>query len=116
VGLTGIRLLLYAAFNFPGGILVFQLLNRMTFPMVWVAGVSYADENSPADIKSTAQGFLGAMVYGFGAALGGLVGGLMLGSIGGRAMHLMVGIIVLVSVATFTLLNRADRTRQANLI
>jgi PPP family 3-phenylpropionic acid transporter len=114
--ITGLRLLLYAAFNFAAGILVFQLLNGMTFPMVWVAGVSYADENSSEGMKSTAQGLLGAMVYGFGAALGGLVGGLMLGSLGGRTMYLVVGIIVLVSVATLTMLDKVDRTHQARSI
>jgi MFS family permease len=85
----------------------------MTFPMVWVAGVSYADENSSEGMKSTAQGLLGAMVYGFGAALGGLVGGLILGSLGGRTMYLVVGSFVLVSVATLTMLDKADRTRKA---
>jgi PPP family 3-phenylpropionic acid transporter len=111
--ITGIRLLLYAVFNFPAGILFFQLLNGMTFPVVWVAGVSYADENSPVDMKATAQGLLGAMLLGFGGALGGLAGGLMLGSFGGRAMYLLIGIIVLVSVGAVTLLDKADRARQA---
>jgi predicted MFS family arabinose efflux permease len=53
------------------------------------------------------------MVYGFGAALGGLVGGLILGSLGGRTMYLVVGSFVLVSVATLTMLDKADRTRKA---
>ena len=73
--ITGVRLLLYAGFNFPAGILIFQLLNGMTFPMVWVAGVSYADENAPEGMKATAQGLLGAMIFGIGAAAGGFLGG-----------------------------------------
>ncbi|OGN93719.1 MAG: hypothetical protein A2Z71_04125 [Chloroflexi bacterium RBG_13_50_21] len=113
ITITGIRLLLYAAFNFPAGILFFQLLNGMTFPMVWVAGVSYADENSPADMKASAQGLWGVMVFGFGAAMGGVAGGLLLGSYGGRLMYLVIGIITLVSVATVALLDKLDRTRQA---
>jgi MFS family permease len=110
---TGVRLLLYAVFNFPAGILIFQLLNGMTFPLVWVAGVSYADENSPQGMKATAQGLFGAMVFGFGAAAGGLVGGLMLGSIGGRWMYLIFGSCVLACVGVITLLERAERVRQA---
>ena len=109
---TGVRLLLYAALNFPAGILVFQLLNGMTFPMMWVAGVSYADQNAPAGMKATVQGLFGAMVYGFGAAVGGFIGGLLLGSIGGREMYLVFGIMVLVSVAVITLLERWQFTRQ----
>jgi MFS family permease len=112
ITITGIRLLLYAAFNFPAGILFFQLLNGMTFPIVWVAGVSYVDENSPVDMKATGQGLLGATVLGFGGALGGLLGGLMLGSFGGQAMYLVIGIIVLVSVGVVTLLYKADRARE----
>jgi len=110
---TGVRLLLYAWLNFPAGILIFQLLNGMTFPMIWVAGVSYADENAPEGMKATAQGLFGAMVFGFGAAAGGLVGGLLLGSIGGRWMYLIFGSCVLVSVGVITLLERAERARQA---
>lgn len=110
---TGVRLLLYAWLNFPAGILVFQLLNGMTFPMVWVAGVSYADESAPDGMKATAQGLFGAMVFGFGAAAGGLLGGLILGSIGGRWMYLIFGSLVLASVGVITLLERADRSRRA---
>jgi PPP family 3-phenylpropionic acid transporter len=112
--ITGVRLLLYAWLNFPAGILFFQLLNGMSFPMVWVAGVSYADENAPEGMKATAQGLFGAMVFGFGAAAGGLVGGLMLGSIGGRWMYLIFGSAVLVSVGVITLLERAERARRAS--
>lgn len=111
--ITGIRLLLYAIFNFTAGILFFQLLNGMTFPMMWVAGVSFADENAPPGMKSTAQGLFGAMVLGIGAAIGNLLGGLMLGSIGGRWMYLILGSLVLVSMIMIAILERLGRPRQA---
>ena len=82
--ITGLRLVLYGALNFEAGILIFQLLNGLTFPLVWVAGVSYANEIAPEGMKATAQGLLGAMTFGFGAAAGGLLGGLLLGSLRGR--------------------------------
>lgn len=110
---TGIRLLLLAWLNFPVSILVFQLINGMTFPLVWVAGVSYADENSPEGMKATAQGLFGAMVFGFGAAVGGFTGGIMLGSIGERWMYLIFGCVVLASMALIYLLERTERSRQA---
>jgi PPP family 3-phenylpropionic acid transporter len=110
---TGIRLLLYAWFNFPMGILVFQLLNGMTYPLVWVAGVSYADENSLPGMKATAQGLWGAMVFGFGASAGGLISGLMLGSIGGQWMYLIIGCFVLAGVGIITLIDRAAGARPA---
>ena len=109
---TGVRLLLYAALNFPAGVLVFQLLNGLTFPAVWVAGVSYADENAPAGMSATAQGLFGATVFGFGAAAGGFLGGLLLESAGGRGMYLVFGVMVLVSVAIITLVERRLPTEQ----
>ncbi len=65
---------------------------------MWLAGVSYADENAPAGLKSTAQGIFGAMTFGFGSALGGFVGGLLLESIGGRSMFFVLGIVILVGL------------------
>jgi MFS family permease len=65
---------------------------------MWLAGVSYADENAPAGLKSSAQGLFGAMTFGVGAAVSGFIAGPMLASIGGRGMFLVFGIIILVGV------------------
>jgi MFS transporter, PPP family, 3-phenylpropionic acid transporter len=111
--LTGVRLLLYAWLRFPLGIFLFQILNGMTFPLVWVAGVNYADENAPAGMKSTAQGLFGAMVFGIGAAIGGFVGGLMMGSIGGQWMYFITGSLVLVCVGLISLVMKARGAQPA---
>ncbi len=110
--ITGLRLLLYAILNYQTGILGFQLLNGMTYPMFWVAGVSYANAISPDGMKSTAQGLLGAMVSGFGAAAGGLMGGLLLGGVGGQGLFLYTGVFVLLSLLVIILLERRQRTAQ----
>ncbi len=97
---TALRMLLFAAFNSVVAVLIVQLLLQgLTFPAVWAAGVSYADENAPAGLHATAQGLFGAAVFGFGAAAGGFFGGLLLDSLGGRNMYLLLGLFALVSQA-----------------
>lgn len=110
--ITGLRIILYGVLNFQAGILIFQLLNGLTFPLVWVAGVSYANELAPQGMKATGQGLLGAMVFGIGAAIGGMVGGLLLGSIHGQATFLIIGIFVLVGEGVIVLLDKVQRLRQ----
>ncbi len=106
MGMTGVRLLLFATASAPTGILAFQFLNGLTFPAVWVAGVSFAYDNAPPGLSATAQGLFGAMIFGFGAAAGGLLGGILLEAIGGRAMYLVFGVLVLLSLALLAPLER----------
>jgi MFS transporter, PPP family, 3-phenylpropionic acid transporter len=109
----GIRLLLQAAFNIPIVVLAIQLVHGLTFPAIWVAGVSYAHENAPAGMASTAQGVFGATMMGIGAAAGGLLGGLFLQSFGGRGMYLITGCIVLIGLAILLLLERRSAPEPA---
>jgi PPP family 3-phenylpropionic acid transporter len=93
--LSSLRLLLFAASSSPALAVAVQLLNGFTFPMMWLAGVAYANRNAPPGITATAQGLFGAMVFGFGAAIGGFLGGPLLTGIGGRGLYLVFGVIVL---------------------
>ena len=103
---TVIRFLLYAASGTPNLALFAQLLNGLTFPAMWVAGVSYADENAPAGMRTTAQGVFGATVFGLGNAVGGFTGGLLLESVGGRGLYLVFGVVLLAIVAIVALIQR----------
>src|SRR5512138_2234384 len=90
----GVRSLLYAAVNSTSLVLIVQAFGGMIFPAMWVAGVSYADENAPQGMKSTAQGLFGAMSFGFGSAVGGFIGGLLLENVGGHGLFFVFGLII----------------------
>jgi MFS transporter, PPP family, 3-phenylpropionic acid transporter len=103
---TGLRLLAFAASGTPNLVLVVQLFNGLAFPAMWIAGVTYAYENAPSGLSASAQGMFGAMVFGFGSAVGGFAGGPLLESLGGRGMYNVFGLTVLVIVAVVLLLQR----------
>ncbi len=113
--MMGIRAIFYAIVKTTAAVFVVQAFGGMIFPAMWLAGVAYADENAPAGLKSTAQGLFGAMSFGFGAAVGGFMGGLLLESVGGRGMYLVFGFIMLGGLAVIELLKRilpAEETMQ----
>ena len=102
----GLRMLLFAASGTPNLVLASQLLNGLTFPIMWVAGVSYADENAPPGMSATVQGLFAAMVFGIGTAVGGLTGGLLLERIGGRGLYAIFGVVVLTVMLIVMLIKR----------
>lgn len=104
--MVGVRSLFLAWVNTPFAVLIVQAFGGMIFPAMWSAGVSYADEHAPAGLKSTAQGLFGAMSFGFGSAVGGFMGGLLLESIGGRGMFLIFGLIVLGGLGIIEIVKR----------
>lgn len=106
VMLSGIRLLLFAAISTPWLIFPVQLLNGLGYPAMWLAGVAYADQSAPPGLSATAQGLFGAMVGGFGIAVGGLCGGLLLDTIGSRGMYLVFGMTILFTVVMVMVLGK----------
>lgn len=113
--ITGARMLLFAASDAPYFVLFLLMLSGLAFPAMWLAGVAYADENAPAGLSATAQGLFSAMVWGFGAAVGGFAGGPLLESVGGRGLYFVFGSVVLVTVAFAALMRgRADASMKAD--
>jgi PPP family 3-phenylpropionic acid transporter len=83
-----------------------QLLNGLTFPAMWMAGVAYAHERAPAGLTTSAQGMFSAMVFGIGSAAGGFLGGPLLEILGGRGLFMTYGVIVFVILAIGVLIGR----------
>jgi MFS transporter, PPP family, 3-phenylpropionic acid transporter len=102
---VGARLLLYAISGQGWQILLIQLVHGFTFPIIWVAGVSYADQVAPPGLSASAQGMFGSTLMGVGAALGGLLGGILLQGFGSVGMYSAVG-TGLTIVGFFMLLTR----------
>ncbi|MFN8413927.1 MAG: major facilitator superfamily domain-containing protein 6 [Anaerolineales bacterium] len=96
--LLGLRSLMFAWASTTWMVYVVQALGGMMFPAMWLAGVSYADENAPAGLKSTGQGLFSAMCFGFGSAVGGFVGGILLERVGGHSMFFVLGLVILASL------------------
>jgi PPP family 3-phenylpropionic acid transporter len=104
--ITGIRLVLLAVAGNPIQALAIQLLNGLAFPAMWMAGVSYVDENAPVGMSATAQGIFGAAVFGVGNALGAFIGGTLLENLGARGLCMVFGIVMLAIVAGILLIGR----------
>lgn len=103
---TTVRLFLYATVTTEAGILVFQLINGMTFGFLWVAGVSYVNRIAPPDLKATAQGIFSATVFGFGSATAGFVSAILLERVGGAQMYTIFGVLTLTALVVYLLLER----------
>lgn len=112
-GVVGARLLLYAAFNSPEAILVLQILHGLTFPIIWIAGVSYAHENAPPALSATAQGLFGAAVFGIGSGLGAFLGGIFMSTLGGRGLYFIFGAFVWLALLMILLIERRFSSAQA---
>jgi PPP family 3-phenylpropionic acid transporter len=103
---TGTRLLLLGWNTSPDLILLIQLLNGLSFPVMIISGVAYAHERAPGGYTTSAQGMFSAMVFGIGCAAGGFLGGPLLETLGGRGLFLVYGAITFSVLAVGVLLGR----------
>ncbi len=105
---TAIRCILYGVVGIPWLVLVVQLMQFVTYPLLLVAGVSYADENSPAGLSATGQGIFNSAFWGIGSVAGGFFGGLLLQYIGVQQMFLVFGAAILLAALLFGIFQRAN--------
>jgi MFS family permease len=104
--MTGLRFLLLAVAPNPTFVLFVQLLNGFNFPLLSVAGVTYADEVAPKGFRATAQGLFTAALGGVGYAVGGFAGGLLFDLMGAKGMYLIFNIFVVLILVVISLIRR----------
>jgi PPP family 3-phenylpropionic acid transporter len=102
----GLRLLCYAITTQAWVVLLIQLVHGLTFAAIYTAGVYYADLVAPPGMKATTQGMFGGTLMGFGAAAGGLLGGLLMDQFSPSGMYAFAGTFVLVGLIAFLLVER----------
>ena len=102
----GLRLICYSLTTQPWVVLVIQLCHGLTFAAIYTAGVYYADQVAPPGMKATTQGMFSGTLMGFGAAAGGLLGGILLDSFSPGGMYGFIGTLVLVGLIAFLLVER----------
>ncbi len=109
---TAVRSLLLGVIGVPWMALTVQLMQAVTFPILLVAGVSYADENAPAGMGATAQGIFNSAFMGFGFAAGGFFGGVLIDYVGVQHMYLVFGAATLVATLIFMMVQRTEPVPQ----
>jgi MFS family permease len=103
-----VRALAYSVILVPWLGLFIQLLHGPTFSLMWVAGVSYADQIAPAGLEATAQGLFAGVMLGVGSATGAILGGLLYEHIGLVSMFRLSALVALVGVLFLAIVEKKN--------
>ena len=106
---SGGRALAYSVIQTPWLVLPVQLLHGLTFSTLWVGGVARARQLAPVGMGATAQGLFGSLLFGLGAALGGLAGGWLYQGLGAAGMFRWTGIGILFGLLIFSLVEKVNK-------
>lgn len=106
LGATALRLLINGLAPLPVWILVGQVLHGLTFPILWVAGVSFAHKYAPQGLSATAQGVMGTVFMGLGTAVGAFMGGLVIEAFSTRGLYLTYSAALFLALIFFVLLTK----------
>jgi PPP family 3-phenylpropionic acid transporter len=106
MGVIALRNLLYAQTNSSLAILALQILHGLTYPLLWIAGVSFVAEKAPKGLNATAQGVFSAAIMGVGMSSGNFFCGWLIDQIGVYQTFSTIGLLVLGFLLVVLLLTR----------
>ncbi|KAG8286131.1 hypothetical protein J6590_066698 [Homalodisca vitripennis] len=91
-----IRFLLYSTLTNPWWCLPIEMLNGLTFGLLYATMASYASLVAPPGTDTTVQGLVGAIFEGIGVSMGSFLAGLMFDQMSGAMVFRISGLAVLV--------------------
>ena len=91
VFLYALRMLLYGLLPSAWWVVPINLLHGVSFTLLWVSSVTFADTHAPPGMRATAQGVVNGVLFGLAAILGAPLGGYLYDTIGPSAMYLSYG-------------------------
>ncbi len=93
-----IRASAYSFISLPWMALPIQLLHGLTFSLMWVAGIAYADRIAPQGMSATAQGLFSGVMLGVGSVAGSLLGGFLFDAVGAIWMFRVMAVIAALAI------------------
>ncbi|XP_018313683.1 major facilitator superfamily domain-containing protein 6 isoform X1 [Mycetomoellerius zeteki] len=107
LGLGGnvLRFLYISWLKNPWWVLPFEFIQGITHAAVWAACCSYIAHNTPAQLRSSAQGVLQGLHHGLGRGCGAVIGGMFVAAYGTTATFRAYGLICIIVLAVFVFIN-----------
>ncbi|XP_066927156.1 major facilitator superfamily domain-containing protein 6-like [Clytia hemisphaerica] len=100
-----LRLFYYGLLTSPWYVLAAEPLSGVTTAAAWAAMTSYVGINAAPESVTTMQGILHGIHWGLGHGIGELIGGFMVSSLGAAATFNIFGVLTLLHLLIFWLIN-----------
>jgi len=107
---TAIRLFLYSINSNPNLVFLIEMMNGMTWTLLWISAVEFVNNIIPAKWRTTGQSLLWAAYFGGGAICGNILSGWLYESMPMQRVYainsLGTAVIAVVAVLTILIYNR----------
>jgi hypothetical protein len=74
---SSVRWFLLATLRSPAALVAIQLLHAFTFGAFYLAAVALVDDESPSELRASAQGIFSALTWGFASSVGLAISGVV---------------------------------------